>query len=455
MIPGFKHDAWHIVPLVTWESLYQVMEELYIDALWVLPNDPLSQHITYDWFKDIPPSFSWYSPPTNTYDGKPYILRFRRRQYAYPDKYIVFPAHMECAIPGSGDRGQWCLPNPMALSTTIDYIENEIGIPYLWSNGHVGEEYLRKLHKNIRTEIRPFNDPQQLEFFQQVLHGSMDRPVWRKLQPNGKSGLSIDVLNDELFIVGFDKNGQYTGAANSAFLGNGNYAMHPLDSFKPEFVGFWKYKILDVSDTPFNGYDLPCPLDVNRSWASTALINCALELGVEVDIRGGIVWEQQGRYLQKWASNMWQHRYNLRDSTKYPEYPARDNAERSMKAIANSMVGRFMNDYSKEYYHKDWQLEIIHQAIASQAYTFNGLLNNHGIKPVLVNKDSFYVLTDDPQHLPEIDSHRNELRGFKKIGIAPLSDAIIEAFSEEKSINRLESLIKKEMKEYAQTQSIR
>jgi hypothetical protein len=451
MITGFNHDVWKTVPLVTWESLYQAMEELHIDTLWVLPSDPLSRDITYEWFKDIPSSFSWYSPPTNTYDGKPYILRLRRLHYkhAYPDRYIVFPAHMECCIPRSGDRGQWTLlDQPDNLRTTLDYIENEIGIPYLWSNGHVGEEYLRKIHKGIRTEIKPFNDPQQLEFFQQVLHGAMDRAVWRNtLQSFWHQARKLS------YIVGFDKNGQYIGAANSAFLGNGNYAREVTAvewSFPHmrNYVGFWKYRIEDVSNTPFNGYDLPCPLDVNRQWASTALINCAFDLGIDIEIEGGIIWQEQGRYLAKWASNYWQHRLNLRDPEKYPDTIARDNAERSMKAQPNSMVGRFMNEYSKEYFHKDWQLEIIHQAVASQAYSMRYWLENYDAKPVLVNKDAVYFLCNNPELFAPIDKYSQELRGFKKIGVAPLSDTIIEAFSEEKSINKLESLIKEEMKQY-------
>ncbi|MDE2590846.1 MAG: hypothetical protein KGL95_14420, partial [Patescibacteria group bacterium] len=165
----------------------------------------------------------------------------------------------------------------------------------------------------------------------------------------------------------------------------------------------------------------------------------------------GIIWEQQGRYLQKWASNLWQHRINLRDAIKYPNDTARDNAERTMKAIPNSGQGRFMNEYSKEYHHPDWQLGIVHQAIASQTYSLNRWLRDYGIKVVLVNKDAWYILVDRPDSCPDITKYSGELRGFKKIGIAPLSDTIIEAFSEEKSTNKLESLIKKEMKAYEQS----
>lgn len=449
MISGFKHDVWEVVPF-SWNFIYEKMEQQKIDVLWVMPDNAFSMGITYQDFNNIPSSFSWYSPPKNIYDGQPYILRLRSLHYkhAYTDKYLVFPAHMENCIPCSGDKGQWNLPNADTLNATIDYIENELDIPYLWTNGNVGEQYLRKCHEDIKTHIQPLPKG-QIEPFQEVLHGAMDRSVWGKLAKHPGDiwlpGLTYGDIAHE-FIVGFDKNGQYVGASNSAFLGNGGFTF--AHEFMKNHVGFWYYKILDVSDTPFNGYDLPCPLDVNRQWASTALINAALDVGVKLAIDHGIAWNEEGRYLQKWASNLWQARVKLRDSTKYPNAIARDNAERTMKAIPNSMVGRFMNEYSKEYFHPDWQLGIVHQAIVSQVYTLRGLLNNHGIKPVLVNKDAFYILTDDPQHLPEIDKYSQELRGFKKIGVAPLNDTIIEAFSEEKSTNKLESLIKKEMKEY-------
>lgn len=447
---GFKHDVWTINYGQDYHILYDDMIRHDIDIVWVMPSSPLSQQISYDDFNSIPPSFSWYSPPENIYDGQPYIIRFRRLHYkhAYPDKYICFPAHMECAIPGGGDRGQWNLPDPLDLSTTLDYIENELGISYIWTNGNVGEQYLRKCHEDIKTHIRPL-PKEQIEPFKEVLHGAMDRPTWRKQYQWGTSvKLGIN-YEDSLkkFIVGYDKNGQYVGASNSAYLGNGGYTF--AREFKKDFVGFWQYKITDVSNTPFNGYDLPCPLDVNRQWASTALINAARDVGVKLEIDHGIIWKQQGRYLQKWASNLWQFRINLRDPIKYPNAIARENAERTMKAIPNSMVGRFMNEYSHEYHHPDWQLGIIHQAMTSQVYSLVKLNRDYDIKPVLVNKDAFYFLIDDPGFIPHhLSQYSQELRGFKKIGIAPLSDTIIEAFSEEKSTNKLESLIKKEMKEY-------
>ena len=237
MIPRFKHDVWPMVPLVDWNSLYDLMEEKQVDCLWTMPNDSLSRNITYEWFKDIPSSFSWYSPPQNVYDGQPYILRFRRLHYkhAYTDKYVVFPAHMECCIPRSGDRGQWTLLNePDNLHTTLDYIEDELGIPYLYTNGNVGEQYLRKCHEDIKTHIRPL-PKEQVEPFQDVLHGAMDRPVWRKIIPEwGIFGLSMEDI-EKKFIVGFDKNGQYVGASNSAYLGNGGFTY--AKNFDTNFVG--------------------------------------------------------------------------------------------------------------------------------------------------------------------------------------------------------------------------
>lgn len=447
MIEGYKHNVWPIVPLVTWDSLYDVMGEAKVDCLWVLPSDPLSKHITYDWLQDIPGNFDWFSPPTNLYDGKPYIVKLRRKHYDDTSRYIVFPAHMECAIPRYADRGQWNLPDANALTTTLDYLENELGLPYLWTNGHIGEQYLRLLHQSIRTKIIPFYDKRQLDFFKGVLHGAMDRPVWRKLGQNGKPGL-IPEERERKLIVGIDKNGQYVGAANSVYLGNGNPIEIGSEYFGHSYVGFWQYAIEDVSNTPFNGYDLPCPLDVNRRWASEDLLEAARDVGVKFTLGKGIIWKEHGRYLQRWARELWQKRVNLRNAEEYPNEIARDNAERTMKSIPNSMVGRFMNTYSKEYFHKDWQLGIIHQAIASQAYSLRSILQKYGLKPVLVVHDTMYFLVDDLEIIDKITYRSEQLGGFKRIGVAPLSDTIINAFHETRSIHKLESLIREEMREY-------
>lgn len=425
------------------EQVFLLMEYSHIDILYVMPDTDFSKNIRREDFASLPEYIDWFSPPQMAYDSQPYCVRMSRRGYG-PDYHLVFPAHMECCIPRRRDRGQWTLSDANTLSTTVNYLEKELGFPFLWTAGYNGEEYLRRVHYRMKGKIHPL-PVEQIDDFNEVLHGAMDRPVWRKLQENGEPGLSEEDCSN-IHIVGLDKNGQYLGAANSVYVGNGGFKKVSAELHDKSLVGFWRYRLLDVSNTSFNGYDLPCPLDVNKSWASTTLLEAARTVGVEFEVLGGYIWEESGRYLERWAKDLWQKRVNLRDAKKYPHEIARENAERTMKLTPNSMVGRFMHEYSKEYFHPDWHLGIVHQAMASQTHTLHRLLRDYGLRPVLVNKDAIYFLSNEPA-IPGFNLDPDVLKNFKKIGVAPLTSDIIEAFSQPHiGLNDLEHFIKERMR---------
>lgn len=422
-----------------YEFLYKMMQRYNVRQLWVYPDTDLSRNVSSDDIQNIHPGLEPFTPAKRIYDGQPATLRMHVRGDI--ERFVTFPAHMECCIPHGKDRGQWNIPTSLHLYRTIDYLEGELGVPFIWSAGKVGETILRLYHETLRYPIERL-DPIHMPFFQNVLHGMMDRAVWKSDMHSGLLGM---------WLVGVDKNGQYIGGANSAILGNGSF--REVKTYDKSYTGFWKYRIIDVSNTPFNGVTLPCPLDVRRQWASTALIEAAIAQRVSLEIKGGIIWDRKARYLEKWANTMWYHRLNLRNPVIFTDDIARSNAERSVKLISNSMVGRFMNEYSREYFHPDWQAGIIHQACASQCYTLARLWREYGVHPVLVNKDAFYILLDNPHDINKLAllNHSDELRGFKKIGACRITGEIIDAFHDKNTdINRLEGVIKREMKKEAQ-----
>lgn len=422
-----------------YEFLYKVMQENSIRQLWVYPDTEISRNVSVEDIENIHPGLEPFTPAKRIYDGQPATIRMHVKGDI--NRFVTFPAHMECCIPAGKDRGQWKLSSPLDLHATLDYLEGEIGIPFIYSAGKAGETILRAYHGGLQKPIERL-DPASMGFFQNVLRGMMDRAIWK--QKDMHSGLL------GMWLVGVDKNGQYIGGANAALLGNGNF--RHVSRYDKSYTGFWKYRIIDVSNTPFNGVTLPCPLDVRKQWASTALIEAAIAQRVGLDISEGIIWDRKARYLEKWANIMWYHRMNLRNNTTiYPDKIARSNAERSVKLMSNGMVGRFMNEYSQEYFHPDWQAGIIHQACASQCYTLARLWREHGVHPVLVNKDAFYILLDNPGDVNRLNllNHSNELRGFKQIGACKITSEILDAFhSKAMDINQLEGIIKKAMKEY-------
>jgi hypothetical protein len=424
----------------TYSVLYDSMQAGGIERLWVFPDTELSNEVKREDFNNIDDWISWYTPRDMHYDNQPTTLRLRDRKGI--NRFIIFPAHQECATTAPGLKSQWELPAPEYLYWTVYYIEQELNMPLLWSGGRMGEEMLRRSHTSLKNAIHPLDTGLGYQW-EQVQKSCMDRLVWK---------IPYLLPMDKNKMVGGDKNGQYLGASNGATLGNGNFL--EATRFDPKSCGFWKYEITSVKDTPFNGKELPCPLDVNRKYASTALIKAAHDVGVQFDIEGGIMWPMNGRYLEHWSKECWQHRVEFR-KPKSPDTISDRNAERSMKLYPNAMVGRFMNEYSKEYYHPDWQIGIIHQAIANQVYSLARWYKVFGIAPVLVNKDALYFVTQNVDAFLErtgLVQYSQELRGYKLIGICDITDEIRECFTaplrkrNSLNINDIEGVIKRIMK---------
>ena len=442
-----RYDGYTIDRIInpTIETLLTHMEHSGIYVLWVMPGCDFSNSIERSDFDNL--SRDAYSAfiPTAIKD-KPGFARIRRQGNSREmNRYLSLPEW------NMWTRNEhWELPSAMTLNHTVDYVQQELGRPLMWSLGHVALDSLKEEHQSRRGDpIQPFDKGQAYlwdKFAGEHGRNMMPRPNWSKLQLNGRPGLSKDD-REKKFVIVYDKNWQYGGAANSVTLGSGGFTEVPGSAYNPKSIGFWHYRITDARSL-FNGYDLYCPLDVSYSWASTRLIEAARYVGVQIEILEGIVWEKGGRYLEQWTKKHWQRRVNLRDPERYPDDAARRNAQKTTKAYGNSLFGKFASEYTEgEYNHAEWNWLIIHQAIASQVYSINKLAQDYDIVPVLVFTDSFFILSDTPDPaaaIPGILDHQDELRGFKCAGVARLTPKIVQAFSDypRSPADRVQGLLK-------------
>lgn len=348
----------------------------------------------------------------------------------------------EWKSPRNGDKGRWYLPDEETFLQTIHTLKGEYGVPIVGSPGHVGLEVLREIHKEQGKKIKPLPMRQKYDF-QQRAKNMCNWICWSEWT-NRKPGLS-DKNKRKRRIVGYDKNGQFLGASQSVELGDDGYV--ETEEFNPLFTGFWEYELLDVSDSLFNGEDLPCPLDRVKGIAHSDLILCCMSRGLDIRIGQGIIWQESDRYLSRWAKEMWQHRVNMR---KIEDAIIRRNCEGTAKHIPNSLVGRLVNEYSVEYFHPDWNKAIVHRSVTNLIYTLNKIQRDYNITPILVSKDALYFATDEQDIslvVPGMLEHQFEQRGWKPIGMCEMNGEIVAAFSTGK-VGVIEQLIKKEMKSY-------
>lgn len=403
------------------EQLLPVFETHNIDVLWCMPGTPLSRFVTWADFATIDQELCKVFPePPKDLNERPTFVSIRRKSNDKfeRDRYIGFPAHGEWS---ANDQGQWFMPAPYALGWTINYLSREFQCDVKWGPGNIGMQVLKR---SFAKKGLKFDNTIMTDQLQEIINRSMFRPIWKRYE-----GLSEEQKSKK-YLHGYDKNAQYLGAAQSAYLGKGT----PVSASETNLslIGFWKYRITDVSNTAFDGYELPCPLDVNREWASSDLLMAARYAGVEFDVLEGLVWPDGAKFMADWAMGMWKHRANLRDRAKYPNEIARENAVGTAKAAANMMMGRLARPGSRELYKPDWNQLIVHRAITNMMYSLNKWQRDHNIRPVLVSTDSFWIVSDEYDEsmaIPGILEHTDEQRGYKHIGTLEMSYEIIELFN--------------------------
>lgn len=408
------------------EHFLTLFEYYDVDVLWAMPNTEFSKQISWNDFDliDRDRCKVFPSKPTESRSKKPSFMSIRRLSNHYEkDRYFAFPAHGEW---NAYNDGQWFLSSPFVLAQTLSYLAKEFEEDPLWGPGNMGMKVLKRTFAKRGYQIE---NTELTDRLRTVLNGAMARPVWKQF--GGLSGEQKEML----YIHGYDKNGQYLGAAQSVHLGNGRPVWVDGSAFDLKSIGFWQYQITDVSGTAFDGDRLPCPLDINRQWASTDLLLAARTVGVEFEVLGGIVWTEGKKYLEDWAREMWAHRARLRDDAeRYPGEIARENAAGAAKLAANNLMGRLASEKSRELFRPDWNWLIVHKAIATQCHSFNRMLTKYHIKPVLVCTDSFWVVSnesDAEKAIPGILEYQSEQRGYKSIGSLPMVPGIAEIFEHE------------------------
>jgi hypothetical protein len=416
-----------------YQLLYNRMQYFNLDALWVQPDCQFSLWLDRKDF-DLIEGMGWFSPHVSGRNGKPTGLRIK-------DKYIFWPAHMRMTKEVRSE-GQWLIPSPDILYDSVDYVQSAMTCPLLWSAGYTSMSLLRKL---TSQDIDPFTGH---ELWGEAQKHMVCRPDWSHRLRNGEKGLT-DEHKRKKYVYGFDKDNQYLKACQGLELGNGDpIEVYPPEDLQPfmfkDQIAFWEYEITDVSKSPFNSYELYCPLSRRYNWASSSLLAACQQVGIEFKIKRGLVWKRSaGRVLTPWANQMKDGIISLQDERLYPHTLAAHNARGTMKLGYVEMIGRFCAEYSKEFYHRDWNMFVTHEAIEQQLQTIWKRKRDENKSPVLVSADSLYILSDSEN--PEGGYPGILSCGFKLVGKCELTPDIIDMFASEKFPSKIEDYIKKEM----------
>lgn len=413
----------------TYTQILNVCKRLDINRVWVHPDNQLSTWVTRQDIENLTPQ---YHPWVAKEGVGIHPMGATLQRILEPKVFIFYPQYMRLKRNHKkGAMGDWVIPTHEHLFNTVSYLGIVTQTPFMWSAAHSSKKLLTRLHEKNHVEVIPFAG----DYMWPDAHKRMiARPLWSVRRRDGKQGL-LEYMLQFKFVHGFDKNMQYLGACVNNKLPKLGYVEVSGKAFNRNTPGFWEYSIVDVSQSMFNGYECFCPLKINGTWASTQLLDVALKSGMKLDIRRGLAYPPEHMYtsdvLREWANIIWSGRQSLLNERVYTDYIAVGNALDTLKLFYIDFIGQFNDEYSGAYYHPDWNMFIIHQAIASQAWTFLSRQDMLQGKIVLVANDAFYLLSNEQdveQAYPDLLKRWNTLAGYKHTGVAPLNDEIIYAF---------------------------
>jgi hypothetical protein len=426
---GGDDGVHHIQPPKSIDQFIPLFEQHKVEYIWVMPGCRFSERITWDYIGRY--DHALYNVfPDKPLEGakskKPTFMRIRRERQPgdrfHPEYFLAFPQWEDWKDSGK----TWDCPTSQTLLRTVSYVEVVRGTPPAWSPQNMGRSELRTILDRRGWKIEPtiLND-----HLGNIINRAMQRPTW-VLDVS-----QVGSLRGKKWAIGADKNGQYVGGTRNLTLGNGQYTrVVGPDRFDVKVPGIWCAQVTSVRGSLFDGYRLFCPWTAQKGWFSTDLLAAASAVGIKFELIEGVIWEQSNKFMDLWGKNIWEYREQYFDTSRFPDEVARMNAAGTAKQIGNSLIGLIAKTQATQgrgmVYRPDWNVLIIHKAIANLMYSLRARHEKHGILPALLARgDTQWIIADEPV-VPGLFDYPTEQRGWKPIGKPiPVDDEIIEMFA--------------------------
>jgi hypothetical protein len=410
------------------DQFISLFEKYQVQCIWVMPGCDFSRSIEWVYIGGYDHTLYNVFPDASLVgvkDKKPTFMRLRRERRGgafQAEYYLAFPEHEDWRDSGKS----WDCPNVRTLADTVEYVEVVKGMSCAWSPQNMGKNELRHIHERRGWRIEPTI---LTDYLKNAISRAVQRPTWVR------DGGLTDEQKRMRWVIGGDKNGQYVGGTRSVILGNGQYTRVAADRFDGKTPGLWYAQVASIKNTIFDSYQLFCPWTLQKQWFSTDLLVAAEAVGIKFSILEGMIWEESGKYMDQWGKEIWEHRAAYYDTGRFPNEIARLNAQGTAKQIGNSFIGLVAKPQTVVgkgmIYRPDWNILIIHKAIANVMYSLKSRREKYDVLPVLLARgDTQWIVSDTPE-VPTLFDHQFEQRGWKPIGKpVPMSDEIIAMFAE-------------------------
>ena len=162
------------------------------------------------------------------------------------------------------------------------------------------------------------------------------------------------------------------------------------DGMRP---GMWRAHV-ELAGSVFDGRQLPSGLD--GEWMSTPQLRCCQDLGYRVQVREGWYWQEAYDLLKSWGSTLWQAASRLHiNAQAYRHALGRANALHTITLLAELGISILAQEQTLGGWSRpDWWIQIVGLGRAL-LFAQLGRMVKKGIMPVLVQRDAFWVISDE------------------------------------------------------------
>ena len=406
-------------------QLSTLLEQLWqsgLTSVWVMPATSLSRTVTCASLEQAGPQ--WVV-----------VVHPEQREPTRPLSALIWPKgggqrearRLTLVFPENAGWG-WTLADARSLLATVSYLDMVLPRSTVDSPALVAHQLLTDLtHDSFTTSFssssldisaRSSSDGTPIPMMESARDVAWMRPLtWMEQR--------------QKYLHKYTHLSHYLEASRTVRLGIGapQYSANgqACDGNRP---GIWRISA-EPAGSIFDGKRLPGSLD--REWMSTPEVQCCRDIGYRIQVREGYYWPQSQELLRRWATTLWQAGESLYTRPQvYPHVQARTNAARTVKMLTLLGVGIIGQEKASGGWSRpDWWAQIVG---CSRAMLFAHLsrLVREGTMPVLVDRDAFWVASNDPNPLAAVPGFvtTQRWRGYS-VGYEaplPLSREVREAF---------------------------
>jgi hypothetical protein len=397
----------------------RLLEQLWqtgLNTIWVMPATTLSRTLTSGWFEQAGSHWVVVVHPDQREPARPLSVLIWPKgggQREARRLTVVFPEHA---------GWDWTLTDAMSLLATVTYLDQTLARPIIDSPDLVAHQLLADL--TLEQPTSP-----SMDFSTLTSSDGTALPMMESARDVTWMRSLSWVEERQKYLHKYTHLSPYLEACKTVQLGVGmpQYSANgqACDGSRP---GIWRVSI-EPAGSVFDGKRLPKCFD--GEWMCTPQVRCCREIGYRVQVKEGYYWPQSQDLLKRWASTLWLagERLNTRPQV-YRHVQARNNVSRTIKLLTQLSVAIIAQDRTAGGWARpDWWAQIV---ACSRANLFTHLSRfvREDVMPVLVDRDAFWVVSNDPNPLTAVPGLVNAQRwkGYT-VGYQaplPLSDKVRE-----------------------------